>query len=199
MGRAVEVRGTGRREPFGQRYGKARMPYGSGCLAGKRQRNAAGALDVETLAQGHARYTAMSWGRCRQGARGGAERGAQGRGARSSRSVPCARSAAREKAKRRAVRAERNLRSFCGGSSSCGRLFLRTALRLRMKPFLGKFFFGGGAVFSSSARRCRRAHYFRLTSDQDQMTRPTMHFCQSPSKSSMRLSTRGGLSAALSE
>lgn len=59
--------------------------------------------------------------------------------------------------------------------------------------------FGGGAVFSASARRCRRAHYFRLTSDQDQMTRPTMHFCQSPSKSSMRLSTRGGLSAALSE
>ena len=45
----------------------------------------------------------------------------------------------------------------------------------------------------------RRAHYFRLTSDQDQITRPTMHFCQSPSKSSMRLSTRGGLSAALSE
>ena len=41
--------------------------------------------------------------------------------------------------------------------------------------------------------------YFWLTSDQDQITRPTMHFCQSPSKSSMRLSTRGGLSAALSE
>ena len=43
------------------------------------------------------------------------------------------------------------------------------------------------------------AGYLRLTSDQDQMTRPTMHFCQSPSKSSMRLKTRGGLSAALSE
>lgn len=54
----------------------------------------------------------------------------------------------------------------------------------------------GGAPHSKhQPRRC----YFWLTSDQDQMTRPTMDFCQSPSKSSMRLRTRGGLSAALSE
>ena len=50
-----------------------------------------------------------------------------------------------------------------------------------------------------TTRVLSRVGYLRLTSDQDQMTRPTMHFCQSPSKSSMRLKTRGGLSAALSE
>ena len=63
----------------------------------------------------------------------------------------------------------------------------------------GEIISPGGAWGGAPHTKTTSLRYFWLTSDQDQMTRPTMDFCQSPSKSSMRLRTRGGLSAALSE
>ena len=63
----------------------------------------------------------------------------------------------------------------------------------------GEIISPGGAWGGAPHTKNTSLRYFRLTSDQDQMTRPTMDFCQSPSKSSRRLRTRGGLSAALSE
>ena len=63
----------------------------------------------------------------------------------------------------------------------------------------GEIISPGGAWGGAPHTKNISLRYFWLTSDQDQMTRPTMDFCQSPSKSSMRLRTRGGLSAALSE
>lgn len=130
MGRVVEIRGTGRREPFGQRYGKARMPYGSGCLAGKRQRNAAGAPDVETLAQGHARYTAISWGGGGKAREGNGTRNRGARGTLEPKRTMCTLRRSGKGEKARAVResgildpsAESALLaggSFCGRSCAC--------------------------------------------------------------------------------
>lgn len=181
-GKTGRCRGCGGRE---SRRPRCRGRDEAGGKAGTGARGSAGGAEGQALGTCPRR-------RMEDGAGGGAdvpERDAGWRGG-----VPHAKTLAFEAEQPRAARKRVLHRIHDGPFGSIPRLPL--GMRDKQIKGAGKLFPPAGCGAES---RMLRRFYFRLTSDQDQMTRPTMDFCQSPSKSSSRLRTRGGLSAALSE